>query len=195
MSSRKQRSIPLGGRYRQVSLYQTRLTHWGRVTHICVSKLTIIGSDNHTVWTPFHFMYENSTLCTNWFVHQANTAGAFIVHQANAAGAFIVHQGNVVEHLGSYIKRNGVHPQWIMACRPAPSHYLNQCWNIVNSNLRNKVKWNPKQNSCIFIQESTFENVVCEMASILSRPQCVNTDGPRLFPECKHAVSLTMIRG
>ena len=23
-----------------------QLTHWGRVTHICVSKLTIIGSDN-----------------------------------------------------------------------------------------------------------------------------------------------------
>ena len=22
------------------------LTHWGRVTHICISKLTIIGSDN-----------------------------------------------------------------------------------------------------------------------------------------------------
>ena len=28
--------------------------------------------------------------------------------------------------------------------------------------------------SCIFIQENSFENVVCEMASILSRPQCVN---------------------
>ena len=25
---------------------QHTLTHWGRVTHICVSKLTIIGSDN-----------------------------------------------------------------------------------------------------------------------------------------------------
>ena len=25
---------------------ENRLTHWGRVTHICVSKLTIIGSDN-----------------------------------------------------------------------------------------------------------------------------------------------------
>ena len=24
----------------------TRLTYWGRVTHICISKLTIIGSDN-----------------------------------------------------------------------------------------------------------------------------------------------------
>ena len=28
----------------ELSLVQ--LTHWGRVTHICVSKLTIIGSDN-----------------------------------------------------------------------------------------------------------------------------------------------------
>ena len=27
------------------------LTHWGRETHICVSKLTIIGSDNAIIWT------------------------------------------------------------------------------------------------------------------------------------------------
>ena len=27
-------------------LAQNKLTHWGRVTHICVSRLTIIGSDN-----------------------------------------------------------------------------------------------------------------------------------------------------
>ena len=27
-------------------LYHPLLTHWGRVTHICVNKLTIIGSDN-----------------------------------------------------------------------------------------------------------------------------------------------------
>ena len=27
-------------------LLLTRLTHWGRVTHICVNKLTTIGSDN-----------------------------------------------------------------------------------------------------------------------------------------------------
>ena len=27
-------------------LFLTALTHWGRVTHICVSKLTFIGSDN-----------------------------------------------------------------------------------------------------------------------------------------------------
>ena len=29
------------------------------------------------------------------------------------------------------------------------------------------------RNSNIFIQENALENVVCEMASILSRPQCV----------------------
>ena len=32
----------------------------------------------------------------------------------------------------------------IMACRlVAPSHYLNQCWNIVSSNVRNKSQWKP----------------------------------------------------
>ena len=29
-----------------VIILMVRLTHWGRVMHICVSKLTIIGSDN-----------------------------------------------------------------------------------------------------------------------------------------------------
>ena len=53
--------------------------------------------------------------------------------------------------------------------------YLNQCWNIVNSNLKNELRCNIKRNSCIFIQENVFENVVCEMASILSRPRCVNS--------------------
>ena len=52
--------------------------------------------------------------------------------------------------------------------------YLNQCWNIVNSKLSDKHQWNIKQNSCIFIHENAFENVVCEMAAIFSRPQCVN---------------------
>ena len=32
--------------YALVELVINCLTHWGRVTHICVSKLTIIGSDN-----------------------------------------------------------------------------------------------------------------------------------------------------
>ena len=55
-----------------------------------------------------------------------------------------------------------------------PSHYLNQCWNIVNCNLRNKHQWNLNRNSYIFIQENAFENVVWKMTAILSRPQCLN---------------------
>ena len=84
------------------------LTHWGRVTHICVGKLTIIGSDND-----------------------------------------------------------------LSPSQAAPSHYLNQCWNIVNLTLGNKLQWNFNRNWNILIPENAFEYIVCEMASILSRPQCV----------------------
>ena len=56
----------------------------------------------------------------------------------------------------------------------SPSHYLNHCWNIANSTLGNRLQWNFSRNSNIFIQENAFENGVCEMASILSRSQCVN---------------------
>ena len=62
-----------------------------------------------------------------------------------------------------------------MACRldgakPLPEQML---W-YVNWTLRNKIQWNFNRNSYIFIQENALENVVCEVASILSRPQCVN---------------------
>ena len=57
----------------------------------------------------------------------------------------------------------------------APSHYLKQCWIIVNWTLRNKLQWNFNRNSNIFIQENAFEHVVCQMASIFSRPQWVKT--------------------
>ena len=36
-----------------------------------------------------------------------------------------------------------------------------------------KFQWNFNQNSSIFIPENALENAVCEMASILSPPQCV----------------------
>ena len=69
-----------------------------------------------------------------------------------------------------------------MACRlPAPSHYLNQCWNIVNWTPRNKLCWNFNWNSYIFIQENPFENVVWKMTAILSRSQCVNPKSRKGF--------------
>ena len=62
--------------------------------------------------------------------------------------------------------------QWLVACS-APSHYLNQCWLIVNWTLRNKLQWNLNQNTKLFIYENAFENAVCEMAAILSRGRWV----------------------
>ena len=42
-------------------------------------------------------------------------------------------------------------------------------------------QWYLKRNPCFFIQENEIENVVCEMASILSRPQYVKAPKTRRF--------------
>ena len=80
------------------------LTHWGRVTQICVSKLTIIGSNNGL--SPSR---RQAIIWTN--------AGVLLIGPLSTNFSDIL---------------IGIH-----------------------------------------IQENTLENVVCEMASILSQPQCV----------------------
>ena len=45
----------------------------------------------------------------------------------------------------------------------APNHYLNQCWDFVNWNLRNKLQCNLNQNSYIFIPENAFETIMWKM--------------------------------
>ena len=82
------------------------LTHWGRVMHICVSDLTITGSDN----------------------------------------------GLLPGQRQAIIRTNAV----ILLIKP----------------LGTKLQLNFYRNSNIFIQENAFENIACEMAAILSRPQC-----------------------
>ena len=79
------------------------LTHWGRVTHICVVKPTIISSDNDL--SPIRCQ------AITWI-----NAGILLIGP-----------------------------------------------------LGRKFNWN----SNIFIQKNALKNIVCEMASILSRPQCV----------------------
>ena len=41
------------------------------------------------------------------------------------------------------------------------------------SKLKNKIQWNLNRNLNIFIHKNAFEIVVCEIAAILSQPQCV----------------------
>ena len=83
------------------------------------------------------------------------------------------------EHISmaSYLKLKYLHSRkcvWI--CRLRNCGHLFQGgggggW--VNWKLRNKLLWNFNHNSNIVIQENTFENIVCAMVGIFSRPQCV----------------------
>ena len=70
--------------------------------------------------------------------------------------------------------------QWLVAWS-VPSHRLNQCWNIVNWTLRNKLQWNFIINSYVFIQENAFENGIWKMVAILSWIQCVNVHSQTLL--------------
>ena len=55
----------------------------------------------------------------------------------------------------------------------APSHYLEQCW-LLSIEPLNKLQWNSNQNTKLFIRENAYENIVCEMAAILSRGDELN---------------------
>ena len=46
------------------------------------------------------------------------------------------------------------------------SHYLNQFWIIVNLTPRYMFQWNCIWKSGLCVQQNSFENVVCKMASI-----------------------------
>ena len=64
---------------------------------------------------------------------------------------------------------------WIMAdnatiCLFDIKLYLNQGWFMVNWTILNKFQGNSDQNTTIFIQKNTSENVVCKMTPISSRP-------------------------
>ena len=64
-----------------------------------------------------------------------------------------------------------------------PSHYLNQCWNIINSNLRYKFQSNLRRNSNVFILENVSENVIWDMAVILSRLNVLTDD---IWKHCRN---------
>ena len=60
-----------------------------------------------------------------------------------------------------------------MACPcSVPSHYQNQSWLLVNWTHRNTFHGNLNKNTKIIFQGNAFQNVVCKICAILSRPQC-----------------------
>ena len=65
---------------------------------------------------------------------------------------------------------------------------MNQCWNIANRTLGNKLQWNRNRNLHIYIQENALENVVWKMAAILSRPQWIKSEfSPKYLQHTPHS--------
>ena len=68
------------------------------------------------------------------------------------------------------VSESGKHGfRWWIVVYSAPSHYLKQCWDIVNWTLRHKLQWKCNQNTNVCTHENASENIVCEMATIFSR--------------------------
>ena len=64
--------------------------------------------------------------------------------------------------------------RWWLVVYSATSHYLNQCWVIVNWTLGNKLQWNFNQNKKLFFHENASVKIACKMGAILSRGRWVN---------------------
>ena len=125
------------------------------MTHICGCKFTIIGSDNGLA--PGR---RQAIIWTN--------AGILLIWPLGTNCCEIVIEIQPFPLKRMHLKMPSA--KWRPICL---GHYLNQRWNIVNMTLRNKLAWSINRKATIFIDENASENVVCEMAAILSRAQCV----------------------
>ena len=131
--------------HHMASLCHNGLTHWGRVMHICVSKLTIIGSVNclslgwcqAIFWTTDGILLTD-TLGTNYseILIEIQTFSFKKMHlkmssrkwQPSCLGLNTLRPSDAIcRH------RSGSTLVQVMACYlTAPSHYLNQCWLTIS---------------------------------------------------------------
>ena len=58
---------------------------------------------------------------------------------------------------------------------------------------KNTFQWNFIWNSEVFIKENAFQNAVCQMAAILSLPQCISTCHAVTLMVCELSFSVTQI--
>ena len=74
-----------------------------------------------------------------------------------------------------------------MACRLVGTNTLSEPnTGILLIGILRTNQWNKNQNSYIFIQQNTSENVVCEMSAILSLSLCVNKSTVHQFMHLEH---------
>ena len=120
---------------------------WQRASYHITILVCFLSEKHNNNWTPAQYECDSSDVIDNFAT----------------SDIYLTHWGRV-SNLGIISSDNGLLPD--------RRHYLNQCWDIVDWILRNKLQWN--FNSCIFSQENVFKNVVWKKTAILSLPQCVN---------------------
>ena len=165
------------------------LTHWGWVTHKCVSELTVIGSDNGLspgrrqaiIWTNAGILLIGP-LGTNFSeilieIHVFSFKKMHLKLSSGNLRPFCLGL-NVLTHCVIWCHCSRPTLLQVMACYLSLMHYLVQWWLIVSWVLRSKPQWNLNQNIPILIWENMLKNVICKMVSILSQPQCVNSLRP-----------------
>ena len=149
-------------------LYKVYIKHLGLMNHI----FYVCFPSNPLAFVPIKWLpLVNSWSLWNYTLadifNHFNRSISITISLSIASKGQLTHWGRMT-HLTIIGPVNGLSPGRRQA--------IIWTWDIVNWTLRNKLQWNFKQNSNIFIQENGFECVVCEMASIWSRPQCVNNE-------------------
>ena len=136
------------------------LTHWARVMHICISKLTIVASDNGLspgrrqaiIWTNAGILLIGP-LGTNFNeilieihiisfkkFHLKMSSGK---RRPSCLGLNVLTHWCLVAHI--YINELGHHRVHLSPFNA--SHYIKQCWVIINWHFKDKVCWNLNQHT------------------------------------------------
>ena len=124
------------------------------LTHICVGKLTIIGSDNDLspvhrqaiIWNIINWRLGNKLQWnfirnSNIFIQGMHIKMSSVKWRPFCLGLNVLNVipliHNSLWHCGVIWRRRSwsTFVQVMACCQTAPSHYLSQCWLIINTNL------------------------------------------------------------
>ena len=147
------------------------LTHWGWVTHICVGKLTIIGSDNGLsprrrqaiIWTsagillirPLGTNFSEILIRNQTFsfkkmhlkMSSAKWRPFYLGLNVLTKPMLLYHHVATVSSLGhnelTQWGLNKMVPHIMACCLMAPSHYPDQCWltTVLGYSFENSFTW------------------------------------------------------
>ena len=117
------------------------------------------------------FLFVTRPVGNSWaiFIVVSFVITFYVDYKSTARSCILNHRPLVphicVSHVGQRCFR-----LWLVACE-ATSHYLKQCWLIVNWTLRNKLQWN-----LIEIQKLSFMKMHLRVSSAKLRPFCPGRD-------------------